>query len=557
VGDGAVLLEGVCNPNTTRTCYGFNPNKGPTRTNFCSGLFMVSKGHFGEVGNGEVLLGRLPNAGTAEVNLRDQFREGDDYRKAVILEAARVDFGTYVEFVHGWESRPHQRAWIEALNALIIPPVCYNTNNTHDGASCFLCRVHKTRRLLIVAFRGGGKSRTLIEFNTWAIGNRPQLSLAFVSYSQDLARARTIAVRSIIGGDSEESRNYKMVFPEVSANPELWGAEAWNVANREASDPDNTMVGYGMTGTLTGRRFSGLTLDDPYRPQSWPAEEGPLRAARGLYDNVLAPTLKGTSWQVCITSKWAEDDMAQMFMERGWPTLRTPAVDDFGEAVWGDPEYTYPKEELERLKEENFVTYMLQYQGTVVAESGERQLEAPQTVYSMPGSYAYTIQSWDTAEKPGKDRSETVCITMARGHDGRGYILDVYSGQPPVVSLPNLVLEQWDRVQPQRVLIEEASSGSTLVALLRQNTPVPVKGVKVGGRGHTKEERVKAMAPHIKSLAMPHDAPWASKLKTQINGWPFVHRDDILMALVQGCEELFPTRARGRPPVLEMRYVGW
>src|SRR2546422_5276137 len=51
------------------------------------------------------------------------------------------------------------------------------------------------------------------------------------------------------------------------------------------------------------------------------------------------------------------------------------------------------------------------------------------SVYSMPGSYAYTIQSWDTAEKPGRDRSETVCVTMARGHDGRGYILDVYRSE--------------------------------------------------------------------------------------------------------------------------------
>jgi len=249
--------------------------------------------------------------------------------------------------------------------------------------------------------------------------------------------------------------------------------------------------------------------------------------------------------------------MAAMFMERGWPTLKTPAVDDFGNAVWGDPEFTLPANEFERLREENFATYMLQYQGTVVPEAGERQLEPPQTVYSMPGSYAYTIQSWDTAEKPGRDRSETVCVTMSRGHDGRGYITDVYSGQPPVVALPNLVLEQWDRVHPDRVLIEEKSSGTTLYALLRQNTPVPVKAIKVGGRGHTKEERIRTAAPLIAQMAMPHDAPWAAKLKTQVTGWPYVHRDDILCALVQGALELFPTTARGQPPRLTVTYSGW
>lgn len=65
------------------------------------------------------------------------------------------------------------------------------------------------------------------------------------------------------------------------------------------------------------------------------------------------------------------------------------------------------------------------------------------------------------------------------------------------------------------------------------------------------------MAPHIKALAMPAEAEWASKVKTQVQGWPYVHRDDVLMAIVQGVEELFPVRARGTPPRLEVTYSGW
>src|SRR6266487_4232051 len=126
----------------------------------------------------------------------------------------------------------------------------------------------------------------------------------------------------------------------------MWGQEAWNLADRPASDPDNTMVGYGMTGTLTGRRFWGAILDDPYRPQSWPAEEGPLRASLGLYDNVVKPCLRSTSWQVCITTRWDENDHAARFIERGWPTIITPAEDEFGNPTWGDPEYSFSAVDL-------------------------------------------------------------------------------------------------------------------------------------------------------------------------------------------------------------------
>src|SRR2546422_268897 len=180
------------------------------------------------------------------MNLREEFEAGDEQQKANTLEVSRVDLPTYMEFVHGWEVRAHQRPWVTALDALLVAPVCWET---HEWENCFVCRVHHTRRLLIVAFRGSGKSRTLIEFAAWAIGAA-------------------------------------------------------------------------LTGPGPGR-----------------AGEGPPTRGGALSDICLPPRRGGTGWRVFFTTRGAEADRAPMFMERGWPTLKPPAVNALGNAVWGAPEY--------------------------------------------------------------------------------------------------------------------------------------------------------------------------------------------------------------------------
>ena len=59
------------------------------------------------------------------MNLRAAFEAGDEQQKANTLEVSRVDLPTYMEFVHGWEVRAHQRPWVTALDALLVAPTCY------------------------------------------------------------------------------------------------------------------------------------------------------------------------------------------------------------------------------------------------------------------------------------------------------------------------------------------------------------------------------------------------------------------------------------------------
>ena len=78
------------------------------------------------------------------MNLRAAFEAGDEQQKANTLEVSRVDLPTYMEFVHGWEVRAHQRPWVTALDALLIPPVCWGTHaQTGDRPveweNCFVC----------------------------------------------------------------------------------------------------------------------------------------------------------------------------------------------------------------------------------------------------------------------------------------------------------------------------------------------------------------------------------------------------------------------------------
>ncbi|KKK48030.1 hypothetical protein LCGC14_3149250, partial [marine sediment metagenome] len=88
-----------------------------------------------------------PAAEWAEVKKKG-FTESEKVGAWVRL--SRKSLTHYMMFVHGWKVRPHQKELVKALEALILPPVCWGTahpicecSGAHVCDACFPCRVHK------------------------------------------------------------------------------------------------------------------------------------------------------------------------------------------------------------------------------------------------------------------------------------------------------------------------------------------------------------------------------------------------------------------------------
>jgi predicted phage terminase large subunit-like protein len=103
------------------------------------------------------------------------------------------------------------------------------------------------------------------------------------------------------------------------------------------------------------------------------------------------------------------------------------------------------------------------------------------------------------------------------------------------VRLRNLVSELCLRFNVERLLIEDAASGTQLIQLLRQDrpnhVPLPIACTPVGD----KVTRFAAQASKIEGgeLLLPHSASWLADLEIELIGFPNARYDDQADAISQ------------------------
>ncbi|KKK49092.1 hypothetical protein LCGC14_3138570, partial [marine sediment metagenome] len=248
-----------------------------------------------------------------------------------------------------------------------------------------------------------------------------------------------------------------------------------------------------------------------------------------------------------------------------WPMLHTPALEN-EESTWPyeGPNLGFKTESLLQLRDEDPVSFMLQYQGEFIDEEvatlRKPKAEIPQSEF--PQSYVGLLQSWDTAVGQDKQHSESCCTTWGWRRENdllKAYWMDTWTGQLAYTDLANKMLElYWQYAergfQMDTVLVEQASSGHQLIPALRnaitpsgQRLNFPIHGVTVGGRGRTREERIAGASKELyDNVTIPSDAPWRQKAIGQImsyrGGGKFRGRDDIVSSAVQAVEHIFKVR---------------
>ncbi|MDE0717333.1 MAG: hypothetical protein OXH64_05270, partial [Rhodospirillaceae bacterium] len=102
------------------------------------------------------------------------------------------------------------------------------------------------RRLLLMAFRGAGKSTVLGLFCAWLLTIRPGLRILALSADEALARRLLRNARKAIEQHPESAH----LLP---ARPEQWSAQRFTVAG-SPHGRDASMLAAGLEGNITGAR---------------------------------------------------------------------------------------------------------------------------------------------------------------------------------------------------------------------------------------------------------------------------------------------------------------
>ena len=465
---------------------------------------------------------------------------------------ARRDFEFYCRMVLGIKPVRHQKEWVECLQALAEGKL-----KGEDGKI--------TRNLLIIAPPGSGKTQLVgVGYTAWMIGRNPFKHYGLISYADKVAWSRSVAIRNMI----EHDRAYKLVFPEeadlademgvtpVVPDKTNWSTAEFRLLRERFADPHPTLRAGGATSAVVAYRLDGLVIDDPMDQKNSSGAEARLKVFRN-YESAILTRLTSEAWQVCIGTRWADDDFLGYLIRRKRDNFRVvniPALNHANRTYWPQ---AYPQWKLDELRHQSPELFELQYMGdtstggagilrqlaTYPAEGAEVVIPpGPDNAKSGAFRRTYRINGeekdllvgigWDCAMKEKEKNDWTVGYVGGLDKNGQLYILERYKGHWGLPELLEQMYESYEKWRPFCVWIEDASGGTPAIQTLMAEAPhIPVVPILPTQGG--KRSRGYSLQPHIHSeqILFPQFAEWFEDAQFFLLRFPNAAFDDDLDAL--------------------------
>ena len=492
------------------------------------------------------------------VNITEEQRE-----KARRIALSRSSLAAYIEQVRGWRLRDHQIEGITAVDALI-------------KGQLFLPDGRRTNRLLWLAPPGSGKTDSAIEIVEWVIGRETELGrvpqCGYISYSDDVAAARSVAIRNTI----EFNEGYHETFPHVTpAKSDGWGQNEWYLERKERGKKDPALRAAGITGGILSYRFPSLiVIDDPHDIKML----GPIekdRVWRTYSSTIKTRGLIGITPTILISTRWADDDLAGRILkaEDDWYVVHTKALIS-GDTPEDDRSYWPPEtladgthfgisvDELHKLHEIEPDTFITQFQAMSPAADAEIFKYWEYGPYPSVESVRGVFFSCDTAYTDKASSSYQCVLQWVWTTDGRVFLVNAYRRKaelPAFMADLRKLHEEAKRVwgKDPLVLVENRASGPAVVQILRQTSTLPIKEVNIKNRDLVNRAAAVSKWFESRRVWLPEKFEgWIEPYVNELRSFPHGNADDQVSATILMLEYLF-SRTYGAPPQMHMKLKGW
>lgn len=385
-----------------------------------------------------------------------------------------------------------------------------------------------------------------IGFTAWYLGNHPDKNIICASYGQELSEKFGRDCRSIM-----LQPWYQRVFPGTKLSDRQ---ALHDFATTKNGGRFSTSVG----GVLTGRGADMIIIDDPLKPQDALSE--PQRTkCNNWYDNTLLSRLNNKDEGVIIVvmQRLHQDDLVGHILEQGdWDVVSLPAIatedEEFLiENAFGTRQYIRKTGDLlnparESLSSLNTMRaaigdydFLSQYQQTPIPQGGSiikinwlQHYEEPPTRFES----SLIIQSWDTALKDTAQSNFSVCTTWAVSKD-KYYLLDVLRGRFQYPDLKIAVKEQYKKHKPNKLIIEDKASGSSLIDDLKRDGILGITP-HTPPHGMDKRARLEMQSDLFADgkVWLPKVASWLDDYRTELIGFPGTKYNDQVDSTSQALE---------------------
>ena len=272
-----------------------------------------------------------------------------------------------------------------------------------------------------------GKTELLLHAIPWALGRRPDLLIAYVSYEAKLAYSK-----------SRQARDYAR-RAGVPARRDADALHEW------LTPMGGGLRAAGIGGPITGHGFGIVIIDDPFKNRE-EAESLTIRERNwGWFTSTAMTRLDPNGSAIVVHTRWHQDDLiGRCIAERAkfeatlgvegesWEHINLPAIDEQGRALW--PE-RWPADILDRRRRVvGPYEWASLFQGSPRPREGK--LFRNPTRYDRPTlADARIVIGVDVAGTRSTKANWTVAVVFAftgRGDELRGDVLDVVRMQEEI-----------------------------------------------------------------------------------------------------------------------------
>jgi predicted phage terminase large subunit-like protein len=388
-----------------------------------------------------------------------------------------------------------------------------------------------------------------VAFPAWLFGHDPGKQIICASYGQDLSDKHALDCRTLMA-----SAFYRDLFPGT----------VLSTAKQSLNDFMTTAQGFRLStsvgGSLTGRGADIIILDDVMKPED-ALSETRRKSGNDWYRTTLLSRLnsKEDGVIIIVMQRLHQDDLVGNVLDSGenWEVLSLPAIarEDESyliESPFGNRTYRRKAGEVLHPERDSLETYLKireasgefvfqsQYQQDPTSREGG-MIKKAWIKYYEPGQFSkdmLILQSWDTASSCGELNDYSVCTTWGL-HNTDFYLLDVYRKRLSYPDLKRAVGEQFRKFYPFKVLIEEKSSGISLLQDLNSEGVYGVESYKPAP-GSDKIMRLGAQSLKFESarVCLPKQAPWLDEYVRELTGFPGSKYDDQVDSTSQALDIL-------------------
>jgi len=413
--------------------------------------------------------------------------------------------------------------------------------NWHIDAMAYAleeCFWGDTKRLIVTIPPRSLKSEICsVAFAAWVLGNDPTRRIINVSYSDDLAKYFSRVRKKIF-----ESCWYAEVFPKMKIG------KGKNTESEIVTTRGGGCYATSVGGTLTGRGGNFLIIDDPQKPDG-SSSQAERTAVNDWYQNTLYSRLNNKEEDVIIIvmQRTHMNDLVGHVLELDdWTVLNLPAIAEEEVKIKTGPNesnyYTrklgeplHPDREslatLEKIKNTlGSYVFSSQYQQAPVPLEGN--LVRREWLSRFDGmlethQFKKIVQSWDTATGKEVNLNFSVCTTWGIRPDGC-YLLHLFRDRLEFPELLKAIYQQAELYKPSKILIEDASSGRSIIQSISEHKDLPIEAIKKPSTD--KETRLAQASAEFerKRVFFPKEASWLADLENELLSFPgSAHSDQV------------------------------